>query len=135
LLHQFHVFLFGFARVRCLLNLQALDSLAGVPDDIAFDEIDASTSLERQQLCFGKIYELVERSYDFSDKDEARDYFTRFTGLFKNLNGFTCSNRRRKRALSPSRLQLRQALTNATRQPAKPSTPFIPNDCFTTRHS
>jgi V/A-type H+/Na+-transporting ATPase subunit A len=52
----------------------------------AFDEIDASTSLERQQLCFGKIYELVERSYDFSDKDEARDYFTRFTGLFKNLN-------------------------------------------------
>jgi V/A-type H+/Na+-transporting ATPase subunit A len=52
----------------------------------AFDEVDASTSLERQQLCFGKIFELVERSYDFSDKDEARDYFTRFTGQFKNLN-------------------------------------------------
>ncbi len=52
----------------------------------AFDEVDASTSLERQQLCFGKIFELIERSYDFSDKDEARDYFTRFTGQFKNLN-------------------------------------------------
>ncbi len=52
----------------------------------AFDEVDASTSLERQQLCFGKVFELVERSYDFSDKDQARDYFTRFTGLFKNFN-------------------------------------------------
>jgi V/A-type H+/Na+-transporting ATPase subunit A len=52
----------------------------------AFDEVDASTSLERQQLMFNKIFELVERSYTFTDKDQARDYFTRFTGLFKNFN-------------------------------------------------
>jgi V/A-type H+/Na+-transporting ATPase subunit A len=52
----------------------------------AFDEVDASTSLERQQLSFGKVCELVERSYAFNDKDQARDYFTRFTGLFKNFN-------------------------------------------------
>ncbi|MET0027306.1 MAG: V-type ATP synthase subunit A [Candidatus Thiodiazotropha sp.] len=52
----------------------------------AFDEVDASTSLERQKLTFNKVFELVERSYSFSDKDQARDYFTRFTGLFKNFN-------------------------------------------------
>lgn len=52
----------------------------------AFDEVDASTSLERQKLCLDKVFELVERSYAFSDKDQALDYFTRFTGLFKNFN-------------------------------------------------
>jgi V/A-type H+-transporting ATPase subunit A len=52
----------------------------------AFDEVDASTSLERQKLCLDKIDELVERSYAFADKDQALDYFTRFTGLFKNFN-------------------------------------------------
>jgi V/A-type H+-transporting ATPase subunit A len=52
----------------------------------AFDDVDASTSLERQRLCLDKVYELVERSYAFSDKDQALDYFTRFTGLFKNFN-------------------------------------------------
>jgi V/A-type H+-transporting ATPase subunit A len=52
----------------------------------AFDEVDASTSLERQRLCLDKVFELVERSYAFSDKDQALDYFTRFTGLFKNFN-------------------------------------------------
>ncbi len=52
----------------------------------AFDEVDASTSLERQRLCFDKVFALVERRYAFSDKDQAQDYFTRFTGLFKNFN-------------------------------------------------
>jgi V/A-type H+-transporting ATPase subunit A len=52
----------------------------------AFDEVDASTSLERQRLCLDKVYELVERNYAFTDKDQALDYFTRFTGLFKNFN-------------------------------------------------
>lgn len=52
----------------------------------AFDEVDASTSLERQKLCLDKVFELVERGYAFTDKDQARDYFTRFTGLFKNFN-------------------------------------------------
>jgi V/A-type H+-transporting ATPase subunit A len=52
----------------------------------AFDDVDASTSLERQKLCLDKIVELVERSYAFADKDQALDYFTRFTGLFKNFN-------------------------------------------------
>ncbi|WP_421726126.1 V-type ATP synthase subunit A [Bauldia sp.] len=52
----------------------------------AFDPVDASASLERQKLAFGKVYGLVTRSYNFSDKAEARDFFTRLTGLFKNFN-------------------------------------------------
>ncbi len=52
----------------------------------AFDAIDASTSLERQQESFAKLCELVERDYHFANKTVVRDYFTRLTGLFKNLN-------------------------------------------------
>ena len=52
----------------------------------AFDPVDASVPLERQQLTFGKVYALVTRDYAFKDKEAARDYFTRLTGLFKNLN-------------------------------------------------
>jgi V/A-type H+-transporting ATPase subunit A len=52
----------------------------------AFDPVDASAPLERQQLTFGKVYNLVNRGYVFADKTAARDYFTRLTGLFKNFN-------------------------------------------------
>ena len=52
----------------------------------AFDEVDASVSLQRQKLAFHKVYELVTRSYKFADKEAAREYFTRLTGLFKNFN-------------------------------------------------
>lgn len=52
----------------------------------AFDEVDATVPLERQKLTFRRVYELVTRKYDFADKNVARDYFTRLTGLFKNYN-------------------------------------------------
>jgi V/A-type H+-transporting ATPase subunit A len=52
----------------------------------AYDPVDASTPLDRQQVAFGLVYGLVQRSYAFADKDEARAYFTRLTGLFKNFN-------------------------------------------------
>ena len=52
----------------------------------AFDKVDASASLERQRLSFNKVYQLVTRSYAFADKEVARDYFVRLTGLFKNFN-------------------------------------------------
>ncbi len=52
----------------------------------AFDEVDASVPLERQKLVFDKIHDLVTRPYRFKDKAEAREYFTRLTGLFKNFN-------------------------------------------------
>ena len=32
------------------------------------------------------IQRLITRDYHFRDKDEAREFFTRLTGLYKNLN-------------------------------------------------
>jgi V/A-type H+-transporting ATPase subunit A len=51
-----------------------------------FDAIDASVPLDRQKEAFGMIQRVVQRDYAFRDKDHAREYFTRLTGLFKNLN-------------------------------------------------
>ncbi|MEM9904827.1 MAG: V-type ATP synthase subunit A [Cyanobacteria bacterium P01_D01_bin.44] len=52
----------------------------------AFDEVDANTPLARQKNSFDLVCDLVNRPYQFADKNTARDYFTRLTGLFKNLN-------------------------------------------------
>jgi V/A-type H+-transporting ATPase subunit A len=52
----------------------------------AFDAVDASMSLERQLESFQLLKGLIDREYRFSDKDEARDFFTRITGAYKNLN-------------------------------------------------
>ncbi len=52
----------------------------------AFDDVDSSAPLERQKLSFNKVYQLTGRSYSFKNKKDARDYFTRLTGLFKNYN-------------------------------------------------
>jgi V/A-type H+-transporting ATPase subunit A len=52
----------------------------------AFDPVDVSPPLERQKKTFELVYNLVNRQYRFADKSAARDYFTRLTGLFKNLN-------------------------------------------------
>lgn len=57
----------------------------------AFDPIDASVSLERQQSTFQKVYSLVTADYDFQTQKEALAYFTQITGLFKNLN-YTSQN-------------------------------------------
>ncbi len=52
----------------------------------AFDEVDVSASRERQLESFNLLRWLIERDYRFKDKDEARDFFTRLAGLFKNFN-------------------------------------------------
>ena len=52
----------------------------------AFDDVDASSPLERQKQCFEFLYDLVTREYKFDDKEQVRDYFLRLTGLFKNFN-------------------------------------------------
>jgi V/A-type H+-transporting ATPase subunit A len=52
----------------------------------AFDKVDVSTPLARQKEAFLLVLDLVEREYRFRDKEQVRDYFTRLTGLFKNLN-------------------------------------------------
>jgi V/A-type H+/Na+-transporting ATPase subunit A len=52
----------------------------------AFDPVDASVSIERQQNTFEKVYEIASQEYDFNTKEQVRDYFVRAMGLFKNFN-------------------------------------------------
>lgn len=52
----------------------------------AFDKVDVSMPLERQQESFQLVRHLINRAYHFRDKEYAREFFTRITGLFKNLN-------------------------------------------------
>jgi V/A-type H+-transporting ATPase subunit A len=52
----------------------------------SFDPVDSSAPIERQKLAFNRVYDLATRDYDFTDKEAARDYFTKLTGLFKNFN-------------------------------------------------
>jgi V/A-type H+-transporting ATPase subunit A len=52
----------------------------------AFDAVDVSVPLERQKQMFLLVKRLIDREYEFKDKEQVRDYFTRLTGLFKNLN-------------------------------------------------
>ena len=52
----------------------------------AFDEVDSSTPLERQKQSFVLVCDLINRQYQFEDKNAVRNYFTRLTGLLKNLN-------------------------------------------------
>ncbi len=52
----------------------------------AFDAVDVSVPTERQKESLLLVRRLIEREYPFADKDQVRDYFTRLTGLFKNLN-------------------------------------------------
>jgi V/A-type H+-transporting ATPase subunit A len=52
----------------------------------AFDEVDASTSQQRQKDTFELVHRLIQRDYPFKDKEEARKFFTELTRLLKNLN-------------------------------------------------
>jgi V/A-type H+-transporting ATPase subunit A len=52
----------------------------------AFDKVDASTSQARQKGTFELVRGLIQRDYPLKDKEEARRFFTRLTGLLKNLN-------------------------------------------------
>jgi len=52
----------------------------------AFDPVDASTTFERQKDSFYFVKDIVERQYRFEDKNQAREFFTRLTGLYRNYN-------------------------------------------------
>ncbi|MDD4916058.1 MAG: V-type ATP synthase subunit A [Methylococcales bacterium] len=52
----------------------------------AYDAVDVAVPIMRQKESFKKIVALVNVDYRFAGQDEARDYFTRLTGLFRNLN-------------------------------------------------
>jgi V/A-type H+-transporting ATPase subunit A len=52
----------------------------------AFDEVDANMPRERQLASFRLLKKLLTADFKFQDKDAARDFFTRITGLYKNWN-------------------------------------------------
>lgn len=52
----------------------------------AFDPVDVTVPLKRQREMLLLCRKLVEQQYDFDSNEEVRDFFTRLTGLFKNLN-------------------------------------------------
>jgi V/A-type H+-transporting ATPase subunit A len=52
----------------------------------AFDDVDVSAPLARQQETFDLVYKIARTSFEFEDKDSARKFFTEQTSLFKNLN-------------------------------------------------
>lgn len=52
----------------------------------AFDDIDASAPLARQQLLFDRVYAIATRDYGFADKEAVRRHFTKITALFRNYN-------------------------------------------------
>jgi V/A-type H+-transporting ATPase subunit A len=52
----------------------------------AYDPVDATTPLDRQKRSFELVKEIIEAEYAIDDRDETRDFFTRLTSLFKNLN-------------------------------------------------
>jgi V/A-type H+-transporting ATPase subunit A len=43
-------------------------------------------STERQKNSFSLVRRLIDCDYDFKDKGQARSFFTRLTGVYKNLN-------------------------------------------------
>lgn len=52
----------------------------------AFDKVDVTVPVERQKQMFLLCKRLIDREYPFTSKDHVRDFFTRLTGLLKNLN-------------------------------------------------
>ena len=51
----------------------------------AFDDVDQAMPLDRQRILFDRVHHIAMRPYAFADKDVARRYFTKITGVFKNL--------------------------------------------------
>ncbi len=52
----------------------------------AFDEVDTCMPRERQLESLRLLKSLIDRDYGFENRDEARDFFTRLIGLYKNWN-------------------------------------------------
>jgi len=52
----------------------------------AFDKVDVTVPIDRQRASFLLCKRIIDRDYQFDTKAAALTFFTRMTGLFKNLN-------------------------------------------------
>ena len=51
-----------------------------------FDEVDASTSADRQKYVFAKVIGVLRREFPFKDKGQARDFFYNLRHKFIDWN-------------------------------------------------
>ena len=51
-----------------------------------FDEVDSSSSAERQKYCFDKVNLVLDKDFELSDKDEARKLFNQLRQVFLDWN-------------------------------------------------
>jgi V/A-type H+-transporting ATPase subunit A len=68
----------------------------------AFDEVDISMPRDRQVESFRLLTGLIGKDYHFTGKDDARGFFTKLAGLYKNWNY--------SRSDSPESLRYRQEI-------------------------
>lgn len=52
----------------------------------AYDAVDISMPRNRQVESFNLLKSIVDRAYPFEDKEKSRDFFTKITSFYKNLN-------------------------------------------------
>ncbi|MCM8773341.1 MAG: V-type ATP synthase subunit A [Candidatus Omnitrophica bacterium] len=52
----------------------------------AFDPVDAATTPQRQEYVFSKVVEVLNRNFNFSNKDEARKFFYELRQMFIDWN-------------------------------------------------
>ena len=52
----------------------------------AFDSIDASTPMERQQYMYTKIIEVCRQAFEFEDFEECSAFFKRLINVFRQMN-------------------------------------------------
>ena len=77
----------------------------------AFDPVDVSNDMERQQQSFGLLAKICNAELHFPDKVEARRWFSRMTDTFRNLNYSEVGSDPHKENWA----QIEQLLTQASR--------------------
>jgi V/A-type H+-transporting ATPase subunit A len=77
----------------------------------AFDDVDVSAPLTRQQETFDLVYRIATTEFAFEDKDAVRTFFTEQTSTFKNLNYSADGSNERKDLLEKINRNLHAAPT------------------------
>ncbi|KTC75956.1 V-type ATPase subunit A [Legionella birminghamensis] len=52
----------------------------------AYDSVDVSVPISRQKALFNLLINIMNKEYDFKEKETARGFFVKLTSLLKNLN-------------------------------------------------
>ena len=110
----------------CTIPHYALVSLSNPPRYAS-----NSALAERQVERFGLVRSLIQRDYPFKDKEEARQFFTKLSALFKNLN-YSASNTEEYKSY---RSQVDELVKTLGRTAAAPATEAVPESQVSTRAS